>query len=215
MTSRTLTYIEHRGFHARGLIGGLLLGTCGIAVALSAPAVELPLMWRTTCTALGWASFMLGLAMRFWATLYVGGRKVGGRRESVLVVDGPYSVVRNPLYFGSLLMGLSTVFLLQSGVLLGAVVVAALHYALSTIPAEEEFLRRNCGEDAFNEYTARTPRFLPRFSLYQAPTDGSFYTKALRNEARRAIRLLAVPIVLTLLAAARYEPWWPTWLRLP
>jgi protein-S-isoprenylcysteine O-methyltransferase Ste14 len=208
-------YIADRGFHLRGFIGGLSLGTCGAAVVASAPAIAFGPLARSGFVAAGWLLFIFGIGLRFWSTLYVGGRKVGGRREAKLVVDGPYSIVRNPLYLGSLLIGLSTVCFLHSGVLAVAVALAAVHYLFVTIPAEEHFLRRLAGGEAFDAYAARTPRLLPNWSLYQAEVDGDFYTKALRNEARRCARLLAVPLALTLLAAARYEPWWPTWFRLP
>lgn len=208
-------YIEARGFHLRGAVGAAVLGTCGAAVVFSPPSILLGPIERAGLIALGWMLFAVGLGIRFWSTLYVGGRKVGGRRESILVVDGPYSVVRNPLYFGSFLVGLSAIAFLPSVTLIAALVPVVLHYSWVTIPAEERFLARLVGEATFAAYAARTPRFIPSRSCYRAGAEGAFYVKALRNEARRALRLAIVPIGLTIIAAARYEPWWPTWFRLP
>lgn len=42
---------------------------------------------------------LAGLGFRFWATLYVGGRK-----GSSVISEGPYSVCRNPLYLASFLL---------------------------------------------------------------------------------------------------------------
>ena len=215
MTTQTLQYIETRGFHLRGFVGGVLLATCGLAAALSTPAIVFDPLMQTALTAAGWTSFILGMAMRFWATLYVGGRKVGGRREATLTVVGPYSIVRNPLYVGSFLIGLSTALILGSGTLLASLLIAAAYYSWYTVPAEEAFLRRTVGEAVFDDYAARTPRYLPNWSLYQSPLETTFPAKALRNEARRAARLLAVPIAFTLLAALRSESWWPAWFQLP
>jgi len=215
MTTDTLRYIESRGFHLRGFAGGTALGLCVAAVACSAPLAEPGPIASAGLTAAGWISFALGIGMRYWATLYVGGRKVGGRREASLTVDGPYSIVRNPLYVGSLLIGLSAPLCLHSATLLIAVAAAALHYALVTVPAEEMFLRELVGAATFDDYCRRTPRFIPNFRLHQAARELTIDVKALRNETRRALRLLAVPTVLTLLAVARAAEWWPALLRLP
>lgn len=208
-------YIADRGFHLRGFVGGAVLGTCGLAAIFSPPTLPWGPTARAMLVAVGWMLFLCGLGIRFWSTLYVGGRKVGGRRDSVLVVDGPYSVVRNPLYFGSLLIGLSVLAFLPSLVTLAALLPVVLHYVSFTIPAEEKFLARLVGDEPFRAYTTGTPKLLPRWSQYHAAAEGAFFAKALRNEARRALRISLVPLVLTIVAAARYEPWWPTWFRLP
>ncbi|MCE9606625.1 MAG: isoprenylcysteine carboxylmethyltransferase family protein [Planctomycetia bacterium] len=215
MSTETLRYIESRGFHMRGLAGGAALGLCGAAVACSSPLVTFDAALGAALSSCGWMAFALGIGMRFWATLYVGGRKVGGRRDATLTVDGPYSIVRNPLYVGSLLIGLSAPLCLHSATLLIAVLAAALHYAFVTVPAEETFLRELVGSDTFDAYCRRTPRFIPNFRLYRTSAEITIYAKALRNETRRALRLLVVPAGLTLLAVARGAEWWPAFFRLP
>ena len=57
MASGTQTYIETRGFHLRGFVGGALVGCCGAAAAASAPAWPLDEAWRTVASSLGWAAF--------------------------------------------------------------------------------------------------------------------------------------------------------------
>lgn len=64
---------------------------------------------------LGWFLFVSGAAFRWWATLYVGGRK-----GHTLVSDGPYSVTRNPIYLGTGLLTMSVGVLSQSLVFLAA-----------------------------------------------------------------------------------------------
>jgi protein-S-isoprenylcysteine O-methyltransferase Ste14 len=215
MAAQTAVHIESTAFGWRGLVGGALLIGSAATVVGSAPLVELTLVVRAALTALGWAMLAVGVGFRFWATLYVGGRKVGGHHEPRLTVDGPYSVVRNPLYVGSLAIGLSAPLLLHSAVLLGAVLLAVLHYAWSVVPAEETFLRRAVGDGAYDAYAARTPRWLPNFRLFQSPRDHEFDAKAVRKEFYRAARLLAAAVAMTLLAAARFESWWPATFRLP
>jgi protein-S-isoprenylcysteine O-methyltransferase Ste14 len=215
MATQAVISIEHAGFKWRGLVGGVALISAAAVVVASAPLVVPSSAVRALLTAGGWCSLIVGIAWRLWATLYVGGRKPTGHHEAKLTVDGPYSVVRNPLYVGSLFIGLSTALLLHSAVLLFAVVVAALHYCWSVVPAEEAFLRRVVGADTFDPYVARTPRWIPNFGLFTTPATASFQTKALRKETARAMRLIAGGILMTLLAAARCEAWWPHWLTLP
>lgn len=211
----TRSYIEERGFHLRGMVGAVLIGGVTIAAACSTPLTAIPSAARTFLAALGWASFLAGAGVRLWSTLYIGGRKVGGRRENVLTVDGPYSIVRNPLYVGSLLIGLSTALLLQSATVLAAVIAAAVHYAWKTVPAEERFLRGLCGAATFDDYCRRTPRFIPNPRLYRSPAEVTVYVKAMRNEARRLLRLLPLPMLLTLLNELRHSTVWPAWFTLP
>ena len=47
--------------------------------------------------------YLAGLGFRFWATLYVGGRK-----GSSVIAEGPYSVCRNPLYLGSFFLAIAS-----------------------------------------------------------------------------------------------------------
>ncbi len=215
MSAPSYSYIEDRGFHVRGAVGAVLIGGVCLAVVCSTPLVPLGRGLRIFCAAAGWTSFVAGAALRLWATLYVGGRKVGGRRESILTVDGPYSMVRNPLYLGSLAVGLSAALLLQSGLVLAAVALAAWHYARITVPAEEQFLRSTCGATTFDDYCRRTPRFVPDVRLYRSPAEVTVYVKALRNEARRLLRLLPLCLGLTLLNELRHTTAWPAWFALP
>jgi protein-S-isoprenylcysteine O-methyltransferase Ste14 len=215
MATQSSTYIESIGFRWRGLAGGATLPTCAAAVIASAPLVVLSPIVRSWLTAAGWALLVLGIGWRLWATLYVGGRKPTGHHEPKLTVDGPYSVVRNPLYVGSFCIGVSFALLLNSAILLAAVVAAAIHYCWIVVPAEETYLRRTVGPATFDAYVARTPRWLPNFRLFTTEAVCTFQAKALRKESARAARLLAAGFLATLAAAARCEAWWPQWFQLP
>ena len=215
MTTQAVIAIEHAGFKWRGLVGGLSLLGAAAAVFASTPLVVPSPFVRASFTAAGWYSLVVGIAWRMWATLYVGGRKPTGRHEAKITVTGPYSVVRNPLYVGSLFIGLSAALLLHSAVLLFAVVVTAIHYCWSVVPAEEAYLRQVIGAATFDAYAASTPRWIPNFGLFQTATTESFETRALRKEAARASRLLVAGAIMTLAAAARCQPWWPQWFQLP
>ena len=104
---------------------------------------------------LAWATFLVGGGFRFWATLYLGGRK-----ERELVTDGPYSIVRHPLYVGSLLIGVSAGLFLESVMFELALAAVAAMYATATVPVEEAVLASR-HPDEYKAYSERVPRFWP------------------------------------------------------
>jgi protein-S-isoprenylcysteine O-methyltransferase Ste14 len=109
---------------------------------------------------------LIGVAIigRLWSTLYIGGRK-----SAEIVANGPYSIVRNPLYV------FSAIGAAGAGAQTGSATVA-LVFGVATIMAfnlvarrEEAFLSEKFGA-AFSAYCARVPRMLPRLSLYRDAT---------------------------------------------
>lgn len=101
----------------------------------------------------------LGIAIRAWAAGYL-------RKHEDLAVSGPYAFTRNPLYFGSVILGAG--FFVAGDSLWAGIIVAA--YLALFYPAvmkrEEGELRAHYG-DAFVDYAARVPLFWPR--LHPAP----------------------------------------------
>ena len=93
---------------------------------------------------------------RIWASAHIASQK--GR---VLVRDGPYSIVRNPLYFFTFLAHVGAGLAFES--LLLALVLAGAFFAThwGTVLEEEKWLRGKF-PDEFETYFARVPRFLPK-----------------------------------------------------
>jgi protein-S-isoprenylcysteine O-methyltransferase Ste14 len=111
-----------------------------------------------------WRSLMLGaivvvpgLLIRALASGHV-------RKNEALATSGPYAYTRNPLYLGSLLMGLGFCVAARSWWVGVALVVMFLVIYLPVIRDEEVFLRRTFPE--FEEYARRVPRMLPRVTPY-------------------------------------------------
>src|SRR5262249_40261189 len=93
----------------------------------------------------------LGASLRFWASGYL-------RKDTRPAVGGPYAFVRNPLYLGTYLMALGTIWAIEQWPLLflATVLFAAIYHYI--ILDEELKLRRIFGE-YYEIYSQSVPRF--------------------------------------------------------
>ena len=98
----------------------------------------------------------LGATLRFIASGFL-------RKEAKLSVGGPYSYTRNPLYLGTLIMGIGAT--ISVGAFILAVVIALVFFVNYNyvIDHEEAKLPSYFGE-AYHRYCRLVPRFLPRLT---------------------------------------------------
>jgi protein-S-isoprenylcysteine O-methyltransferase Ste14 len=109
--------------------------------------------------------FLLATAAlgRMWCLAFIAGVK-----NEVLITEGPYSVVRNPLYVCNFLGAVGLGFVVENpplGVFLGC--GFALAYP-SVVRNEEARLSQTFGH-AYSAYCAVTPRWIPRWAAYHEP----------------------------------------------
>ena len=136
-----------------------------------------PVSLAMESTAVGF--LLAGCIGRIWCSVHIAGRK-----NAVVVAQGPYSVCRNPLYFFSMFafMGAGLAFESFTTLAIFTIVFFLTHWP--TILREERFLRGEFGAD-YDAYCARVPRFFPKLSLYQVPAtltvDTRVFTKSLRE----------------------------------
>ena len=102
---------------------------------------------------------------RLWALSYISGHKT---RD--LITEGPYSIMRNPLYFFSLSGALGVCILSKSILVSGSILLAFAFYYPLVIRAEEEHLAKVHGE-SFRHYCSVVPSFFPKLSLFHEPKD--------------------------------------------
>jgi protein-S-isoprenylcysteine O-methyltransferase Ste14 len=133
---------------------------------------------------------LLGEYIRIWSNSWTGSetRTTGGVGGTYLVVSGPYSHVRNPLYLGNILIyfGLSVMSnaLFPYLQILGVLLFFAQYYFI--IKEEENFLAIKFG-DAYRHYLNHVNRFLPKTKKYfgsdneQPPYS---FKKGLKSEIR-------------------------------
>jgi len=126
---------------------------------------------------------------RTWAALYIGGRKI-----EQFVTHGPYSVMRNPLYFFSIIGTAG------AGAQLGSILAGAIFGFLAwavfyvVVLQEEKLLLERYGE-AFKDYMNTVPRFLPNPRLWRdEPTLMVMPPKVLRTFGDALFFLLSVPV---------------------
>ena len=139
---------------------------------------------------------------------------VGGRKNAELVTTGPYSMMRNPLYFFSLL-GVAGVGA-QTGSVLATFAVTAVAYAVFdyTIRREEAFLQSRFGQD-YRDYCASTPRLVPKVSLWRECEGLALNSsKSLRTLRDSMLFLVAWPGI-ELIKVAQTQGILPVLFRLP
>lgn len=102
-----------------------------------------------------------GLAIRVWGTSYLTAAVVTGltARNDRLVVGGPFGVIRNPLYVGTLLIFAGFGMFFGPWFAAAFVLFHWFRYG-RVIRFEEEFLRAEWGRE-FQEYCGAVPRWWP------------------------------------------------------
>jgi protein-S-isoprenylcysteine O-methyltransferase Ste14 len=163
------------------LIGLLMFALTGSRAEAGSTAHEL-IEW------LGIVAIVICILGRTWCTLYIGGRKI-----DQFVTEGPYSIMRNPLYFFSILGAAG------AGAQLGSVLAGIIFGFLAwlvfyfVVVQEERLLADRFGA-AYADYMATVPRFLPNPRLWRdVPTVTVFPPKIIRTFADAMVLLLSVP----------------------
>lgn len=113
------------------------------------------------CWGIGGVIMMLGEFLRTWASGYI-------YKDQELAVDGPYSLVRNPLYLGTFFIGLGATVISCRSLLLLLYPFLFLATYLPLIQQEEIRLSEKFGEAAL-AYMRRVPRLLPSLRTYLPP----------------------------------------------
>ncbi|MGI8461593.1 MAG: methyltransferase family protein [Solirubrobacterales bacterium] len=174
-------YLQYRRTGSTGLIGasgrigsaewlgGVVFGLA-IAAGVAAPILDLagvldPYEDLDTATVqvAGILLYAIGLLATLAAQLAMGASWRVGVDESErteLVTDGPFAIVRNPIY-SAMIPTLTGIALLNPNpVSFGAVVLLIVALEMQTRLTEEPYLLAVHG-DAYAEYAARVGRFLP------------------------------------------------------
>lgn len=149
-----------------------------------------------TWSSLAWGAVLIvpGLLIRALASGHV-------CKNEALAISGPYAHTRNPLYLGSLLIGIGFAIAARSWWV--GVVLVAMFFAvyMPVIRSEEAFLRERFPE--FEEYARRVPRMLPRITAASSDAGGGFSMELYLKHREWNALLGALAIVAALVVKMR------------
>jgi protein-S-isoprenylcysteine O-methyltransferase Ste14 len=140
----------------------------GFIAIFFAPPLEFlflrPIIPHSTLMELtGLVIILLGLALRIWTRLTIGGMYSGYLRVKVghvLVTDGPYRFVRHPGYTGFVVMALGLSIGYASLIGLAAILVLLLPGLAYRMMVEERLLTAQFGEE-YRAYALKPRRLIP------------------------------------------------------
>ena len=138
MRSVTETLIKYRS-----LVGII---TLAVVLVLAAPSAR--------SIVIGFFFMMLGMFFRAWSSGYI-------NKDKELATEGPYSLTRNPLYFGNLLIG--TGIAVASNNWTAALICALYYFPFFTflIAIERKRMKRRFGE-RYEEWARQANLFFPK-----------------------------------------------------
>lgn len=179
---------------SRPLIGGLIL-----LDILSTPVWRLEPILIIALESLAFLLILFATFGRLWALGYISGNK-----SHTLIVEGPYSLMRNPLYFFSLCGAIGLGLASKSVLVFSLLVLAFAAYYPLVIRAEEEHLERLQGDD-FRRYKASVPAFYPRFSTFR---EQASYPVDARRMRRAFFSVMWFPLTFFIMTAIdRLQAW--------
>ena len=130
------------------------------ALLLIPPSSVAPL-FKTSIAAVGVLAVAAGEVIRVWAVHHIGIiSRTRSDRLGPLVETGPFSLVRNPLYLGNILLWLGFALAADLPWLAPAIVLLLAVEYHAIVRWEERMLESRLG-DSYRSYRERVPRWVP------------------------------------------------------
>lgn len=173
-----------------------------VLTAWNPPLPKLPGYWELAITLTGVVLFCLGAAIRVVSAAYICARK------SLDVVNtGPYSVCRNPLYWGTLLMVAAFPFLMRSPILALTMMPIIFLYTNAVVPVEEAVMSNRHGEK-YAEYCRTVARWSPNLGGYVKGEPLGRQTQGFYKECKRLVYWVGLAIGFHVLFRFADASWW-------
>lgn len=146
---------------------------------------------------------VFGELVQMWATSHL-------HKDKKLTISGPYSHIRNPMYFGRFFVGLGLFIMTANPYLVAIYVVAYVVYVYSRVGREESRLRGIFGEP-YIHYCSEINRFLPKIKPYSRSENrkASWKQMCINHEHLVAIGVAAV-LVLIYFRLMLTQSYWPS-----
>jgi len=112
--------------------------------------------------AVGIGTVLFGFLFRISARGYKAEKSWDGKK---LITDGPYGLMRHPMYFGTFLIGLGIIFVLFNWWVFPLFFFVFLLIYIPQIHREEQKLQQQF-DDEYMIYCKKTPKYFPRVSIF-------------------------------------------------
>lgn len=140
----------------------------------------------------GWMLVGVGVIGRIWAGSYICGCK-----NIKLMMDGPYSLCRNPLYLFSFIGGIGAMLVTQTLFFPAVFAFIFLGYYQPVMRSEEQTLRGIHGS-SFESYRTAVPLFWPRHIRFNEPES---YPMSARHFRRFLIEVIWFIVIAAVVQA--------------
>ena len=141
----------------------------------------------------GYLFLLAGLGVRMWSTLYIGGRK-----SQELIMSGPYSLCRNPLYIGTFLLVVGAGLCFENILMLAATVIIIIPVHVIVARLEEHRLESLFPQE-YPAYRKQVPSLWPRLRDYHGKTELLVSTRVIGRVLLDTIAVLLIPEIEDLL----------------
>ena len=149
--------------HSLPLIWVVYLSVIALGVVASYRLYQCRVPWPGLTLGMGLVLFVLGLALRWYAIIYLGRfftANVAIASDHRVVDTGPYRFVRHPSYTGSLIALAGFCLSFQNWASMLIIFIPCLAVTLWRIHVEEQALVEGLGEP-YKNYMRRTRRLVP------------------------------------------------------
>ncbi len=198
-----------RRTHKRTLIAKLLLIPIVLLALISKDIYIEEGIFDLAFEDIGLFLLIISALGRIWSSAYISGKK---NRE--LIVSGPYSITRNPLYFFSLWGYLGAGLVLESALISALLGVVFFLTHWPTILREEKKLEGKFGED-FRAYMRDVPRFFPNLKLFSSVEHTYLSTVVFSKAIVECMMILSVFLFAHSLEWAHINSYLPVWFHVP
>ncbi len=183
----TALFVKHRMRSTR-----ILLTLVVLLILFTSPVIRPNTFWELIFDWVGYFLIIAACFGRVFSAAFICGTK-----NEQLSMQGPFSIVRNPLYVFSFL-GTVGVGLLSGHVIIFALLLGAFFlYYPDVVKSEEEFLLGHFGEQ-YEAYQREVPRWIPKNFTMDMPETFPVYPRLLLVTIRdSSLFFLVFPFVET------------------
>jgi len=156
-------------------------------------------VWESFCLLVSFLGLLIRCLVAGYAPRGTSGRNTREQAAANLNTTGMYSMVRNPLYLGNLVIVIGILLFTQVWWLILIGIFGFLFYYERIIFTEEEFLRKKFG-DLFLAWANKTHVWIPSFRKWQKPDLPFSWKTVLRREYSSFFSIVAAYTFLDIFA---------------